>query len=78
MYIPNCRCFKGHLRMLLQRLRALCEASGGPGSIWKYLEALVRASGKSGRSACGYQTDLHVADVIIVPRRHKHPSSSAN
>ena len=51
--------------MLLQCLRALCEAPGGPGSIWKYLEALVRATGESGRFACGFRTDLYFADALI-------------
>jgi len=50
--------------MLLQSLRALCEAPGGPGSIWKDLEALVRATGESGRFACGLRTDLHFADAV--------------
>jgi len=49
--------------MLLQSLRALCKASGGPGRIWKYLEALVIATGVSGRLGCGFRTDLHFADV---------------
>jgi len=34
--------------MLLQSLRALCLAPGGSGSVWKYLEALVRSPGVSG------------------------------
>jgi len=48
--------------MLLQSLRAHCEAPRGPGSIWKYLEALGRATGVSGRFACGFRTDLYFAD----------------
>jgi hypothetical protein len=52
--------------MLLQSLRVLCEAPGGPGSIWKYLEALVRATGESGRFACGFRTDFHFADELKV------------
>jgi len=48
--------------MLLQSLRALCKAAGGPGSIWKYLEVLVRATRVSGRFACGFRTDLPFAD----------------
>ena len=52
--------------MLLQSLRALCKAPGGPGSIWKYLEALVRATGVSGRFACCFRTDLHFADVRFI------------
>jgi hypothetical protein len=49
--------------MLLQSPRAHCKAPGGPGSIWKYLEALVRATGVSGRFVCGFQTEIHFADV---------------
>jgi len=48
--------------MLLQSLRALCLAPGGSGSVWKYLEALVRSPGVSGRIACGLRTELHFAD----------------
>ena len=50
--------------MLLQSLRALCKAPGGPGSIWKYLESLVRATGVSGRFAYGLWTNLHFADEV--------------
>jgi hypothetical protein len=49
--------------MLLQGLRALSLAQEGPGSIWKYLEALVRLTAVAGKFACGFQTDLHSADV---------------
>jgi len=49
--------------MLLQSLRALCKAPGGAASIWKYSEALPRASGVSGRFAYGFWTELHSADV---------------
>jgi hypothetical protein len=52
-----------HLRMLLQSLRAPQFAPGGPGSIWNDLGALVRSTGVSGRLACGFWTDLHLADV---------------
>jgi len=48
--------------MLLQSLRSLCLPSGGPGSIWKYIEAQVRSTGVSGRFACGFQTDLDFGD----------------
>jgi len=65
--------------MHLQSLRALCLAAGGPGSIWNYLEALVRSARVSGRFACGFQTDLHFAnegykiDIFIeVFRRQNH------
>jgi len=51
--------------MLLQSLRALCFAPGGPGSIWNYLGAPVRTTGLSGRFACGFRTDLHFADEGI-------------
>jgi len=48
--------------MLLQSLRALCKAPDGAGSIWKYLEALVRATAGFGKIACGFWTDLYLAD----------------
>jgi len=63
MHIHNCRCFSEHLRMLLQSLRALCKAPGGPGSISKYLEVLVRATGVSERLACGFRMELDFADA---------------
>jgi len=49
--------------MLLQSLRALCLAPGGPGSIWKYFEALVRSSGVPRRFPYDFRTNLHFADV---------------
>jgi len=49
--------------MLLQSLRVLCKAPGGAGSIWKYIEALVRAIGVSGRFTFGFRTNLHFADA---------------
>ena len=55
------------LRMLLQSLGAFCKAPGGPGSIWKYLEAMVKATGVSGRFACGFWTDLHFSNVTNEP-----------
>jgi len=55
--------------MPLQSLRALCKAPGGPGSVWKYLEALVKATGVSGRFACGFRTNLHFADAEPSQRR---------
>jgi len=48
--------------MLLQSPRPLCKAPGGAGSIWKSLEALLRATGVSGRFAYGFWTELHFAD----------------
>jgi hypothetical protein len=50
--------------MLWQSLRALYLAAVGPGSIYKYLEALLRSTGVSGRIACGFLTDLHSSDVL--------------
>jgi hypothetical protein len=49
--------------MLLHSLRAFCKAPGRVGSIWKYLEALARATGVSQRFAYGFWTELHFADV---------------
>jgi len=62
MHLHNCWCFQEHLRMLLQSLRALCLASGRSGSVWKYLEALVRLPGVSERIVCCVRTKLHFAD----------------
>jgi len=49
--------------MLLRSLRAYCLAPEGSGSIYKYLEALVRSPGVSGRIAYCFRTDSHFADV---------------
>jgi len=65
-HLHNCRCFQKHLKMLFQSLRALCKAPGVPRSIWKYLEALVRAAWESGRIECGFRTDLHFADKLYI------------
>ena len=51
--------------MLLQSLKALCKAPGGAGSIWEYLEAVVRAPRVSWRVAYGFRTELHFADVAL-------------
>jgi len=50
--------------MLLQSLRALWNPPGGAGSIWTYLEALVRATGVSGQVGYGFRTKLHIADGL--------------
>jgi hypothetical protein len=73
MHLFNCKCFEKHLRMLLQSLKSLCLAPGGPGSIWKYLYALVTSRGVSGRLACGFRTDIHLADALV---RHRALSNS--
>jgi hypothetical protein len=52
--------------MLLHRLRALSKAPGKAWSIWKYLEALVRATGKSERYAYGFRTNLHFVDIVVM------------
>jgi len=65
MHFHCYRCFQEDMRMLFQSLRALCKAPEGAGSIWKYLEALVRATGVCGRVAYGVWTELHFADAIL-------------
>jgi len=50
--------------MLLHSLRALCKAPGGAGSIWKYIEALARATRVSEMLAYGFRTELHFADEL--------------
>jgi hypothetical protein len=52
--------------MLFQSLRALCIAPGGPGSILNDLGAPVRSTRVSGRCGCGFQTDIHFANDIIL------------
>jgi len=56
MHLHHCRCFQEHVEILLQILRALSKAAVGAESIWKYLEALVRATGVSRRFAYGFPT----------------------
>jgi len=51
--------------MLLQSLKALCNAPGGAGSIWEYFEAVVRAPRVSGKVAYVFRTELHFADVAL-------------
>jgi hypothetical protein len=63
MHLHHCRCFEEHLRLLLQSLRAPCLAPGGSGRIWKYLEALARSLGVSGRIVWCFRTKLHFGDV---------------
>jgi len=69
MHLHKCRCSQEHLRMILQSLRALCLAPGGPRSIWNSLGAPVRSAGVTGMYGCGFRTDLHFADV---QRNHMH------
>ena len=66
--------------MLLQSLRALCLAPVGSGSVWKYLEALVRSPGVSGRIACGFRTELHFANARCISKlaRSRPPILSPN
>jgi len=70
MHLHNCRSFQEHPRSLLHSLSALCKAPGGPGSIWKYLETPVRATGVSRMFACGFWTDLHFADALVGGKTH--------
>ena len=63
MHLDSCRFFQKHLRLLFQSLRPLCSSAGGPESIWKYLEAMVRSTRVSWRLVCGFWTDLSFADV---------------
>jgi len=62
MYFHICSSFQEHLRILLQSLRAYSLAPGGPGGIWKYLEAQVRLTGESGRFVCGLPMYVHCSE----------------
>ena len=66
MHLHNCKCYQEHLRMLLLSLSALCLAPGGPGSIRRQVEALVRSTSVSGRFVCGFWTELHFANVARI------------
>jgi len=57
--------FQGYLRMLLQSLRVLCKTQRGPGGIWKFLEALLKATGVSERLTYTFWTDVHFAHVVL-------------
>jgi len=70
MCLHHYRHFQDHVIILLQSPRALCNAPGGAERMWKYLEALVRATGVSGRFAYGFWTELHFADVKCTVNLH--------
>jgi len=55
--------------MLFQSLRALCIAPGGPGNICNQLGAPVRSIGVSGRFGCGFPTNSHFDNVMMVMGR---------
>src|SRR5882757_3217064 len=66
MHLHHFRCFEEYMRMLLQSLSALCKAPGGAGSIWEYLEEVVRATRVSGRFGYVFRTELHFADEVLL------------
>ena len=51
--------------MILPSLRARSLVPGRPGSIWMDSDGLVRSTGVSARFVCGFQTDLHFANVEV-------------
>lgn len=63
MYLHNCWYFQEYIRILLLSLRAHCKAPTGPGSIRKYLEELVSATGVYGRFVCSFRTKVHFPDI---------------
>jgi len=67
VHLHNPRCLQEHLRMLLHSLRALCLAPGGSGSIWKYLEALVKSPGVSGSSGPIYILLMQILQNSLQP-----------
>jgi hypothetical protein len=44
------------------------QSSKRAGSINKYVEALAKITGVSGRYAYGFRTELHVVDVSLLPQ----------
>jgi len=75
-HLHNFRYFQMHLGMLLQELRAFSLAPGGSGSVWNYLEALVRLTGVSGILVCSFRTVVHFADVEVIILRTWRPRLS--
>ena len=61
---PSLQVLSGARENALAQSESTLESSrGGAGSISKYLEALARATGVSGRFAYSFWTELHFADV---------------
>jgi len=62
---PSLKVLSGARENALAHSASILQSSrspGGAGSIWKYLEALVRGTGVSERFAYGFRTELHFAD----------------
>jgi hypothetical protein len=66
MPLHNCRCILEHLRMVIQSLRALCLAPGGPQSIWKYFKVLEQSTRVSGRFVSCIRNALHFGDAVEI------------
>ena len=49
--------------MILHSFIAFCKGPGRAGSIWKYLEALLRATGVSERFAYNFRTEFLFAGL---------------
>jgi len=64
--------------MLLQCVRTLCKAPGGPEIIWKYLDALVIVTGLSGSFVSRFRTDLDFANVHYARFKTKNQSRSVD
>lgn len=62
--------------MILDSLRAYCKTPGGPGSILRCSNELVRATGVSGRIVYGVGTNLHFANVGIQSSERSQESDS--
>jgi hypothetical protein len=72
MGLHHYKCFEERVRMLLQSLTALRNTPGGAGSIWEYLEVVVRATGVSGGVVYGFLTELHFPDVVAPQRSQSY------
>jgi len=62
---PSLQVVSGARENALAESESTLQSSRGGGIVWKYLEALVRATGVSGTFAYGFRTELHFADVWL-------------
>jgi hypothetical protein len=49
-------------------LNAMYLPPEGPGNIWMCLQVLVKLTAVSRKFVCGFQTDLHFADIDCLPK----------
>jgi len=73
---PSLQVLSGARENALAQSESILKGSSGGWNIWKYLEALARATGVSERFAYGFRTKLHSADVPLADHEVLIPPSS--